>query len=160
LRERGWRWCRHHPGVAGLASALVLLLVGVTVVSIGAAAHFDQLARSEAQAADDERQARQEAEEAKRQAEEGKEREAKLRAQAQAAQAKAEANFAKARAAVDEYFTRVSESRLQQVPGMQELRRELLLAALSFYQDFLKERADDPGVRVGLADAYRRVGQI
>ena len=43
--------------------------------------------------------------------------------------AKAEANFRQARAAVDEYFTTVSESKLLNVPGLQPLRKELLDAA-------------------------------
>ena len=73
---------------------------------------------------------------------------------------RAEANFAKARAAVDDYLTRVSESRLLQVPGMQPLRRDLLQSALGFYQDFLKERGDDPTIFAGLAAAHLRVGRI
>src|SRR5262249_35440233 len=43
--------------------------------------------------------------------------------------AKAEANFRQARAAVDEYFTTVSESKLLNVPGLLPLRKELLDAA-------------------------------
>ncbi len=151
--ERLWRWCRHHPGVASLTGILVLLLVGVTVASLLAAAHFDQLAQNE-------RQAREEAEQAK-------DHEANLRAQAEEAKQQAEeqkhqaeSNFAKAQKAVDDYFTTVSESQLMRVPGMQPLRRELLQSALAFYQDFLKERGDNPTLRGELAAAYLRVGRI
>ena len=42
---------------------------------------------------------------------------------------KAEANFRKAREAVDEYFTKVSESKLLNVPGLQPLRKDLLESA-------------------------------
>ena len=31
--ERGWRWCRRNPGVAGMAAAVVLVLVAGSVVS-------------------------------------------------------------------------------------------------------------------------------
>src|SRR5262249_62383955 len=62
LRERGWRWCRHNPAVAGLAAALSLLMVGATVVSVLAAAHFERTAANERAArrqADDARRARE-----------------------------------------------------------------------------------------------------
>src|SRR5579875_1317348 len=140
--ERLARWCRHHPGVATLTGILALLLIGITAVSLLTAAYFDQLAHRAAQAAENERLARQEAEQAK-------EREAKLRQQSEEAKRqaeqqkqRAEAGFAKARKAVDDYFTTISESQLLQVSGMQPLRRDLLQSALTFYQDFLKERGD------------------
>jgi serine/threonine protein kinase/tetratricopeptide (TPR) repeat protein len=144
--ERLGRWCRHYPGVASLTGILFLLLVGVTVVSSLAAAHFDRLAQNE-------RQARTEAEQAK-------EHEAALREQAEKAKQQAESNFAKARKAVDDYFTTVSESQLLQVPGMQPLHRNLLQSALTFYHEFLNERGDDPAVRGELAAAYLRLGRI
>jgi tetratricopeptide (TPR) repeat protein len=158
--ERLGRWCRHYPGVASLTGILVLLLVGVSVVSLLAAAHFDRLAQHESQAAENERLARQEAEQAKNHeaALRGQAEEAKKQADQQKRQA--ESNFAKARKAVDDYFTTVSESQLLQVPGMQTLRRELLQSALVFYQDFLKERGDNPALRGELAAAYLRVGKI
>jgi serine/threonine protein kinase len=62
---------------------------------------------------------------------------------AQQERRRAEANFEKARAAVDAYLTKVSESQLLTVPGLQPLRRDLLTSALTFYQDFLKERGHD-----------------
>src|SRR5262249_4506357 len=72
----------------------------------------------------------------------------------------AEANFRQARAAVDKYFTTVSESKLLNVPGLQSLRKELLDAAQRYYRDFLRERGDDPSVRVEAASASFRVGWI
>jgi serine/threonine-protein kinase len=73
---------------------------------------------------------------------------------------KAEANFRQARAAVDEYFTTVSESKLLNVPGLQPLRKELLEAAERYYQDFLTKRRDDPSVRADAASASFRVGWV
>jgi serine/threonine protein kinase/tetratricopeptide (TPR) repeat protein len=138
-RELAWRWCRRNPAVASLTAAIAALLVAISLASVGAAAHFDRLARQARQLADEERDA--------------KEREAEQRATA-------EANFAKARQAVDDYFTKVSESQLLTAPGLQPLRRDLLQAALRYYQGFLKERADDAAIKAGLAAAYLRVGQI
>src|SRR5262249_2943165 len=127
-RERLWRWCRHHPGVAGLTAALFLTLVGVTAASLGAAAHFDSLARGEAEAAAKEREATGEQSRLRKEAEQALQ-------EAKAQRARAEANFARARAVVNDYFTRVSESQLLQVPGMQPLRAELLASARKFYED-------------------------
>jgi tetratricopeptide (TPR) repeat protein len=146
LVERYVRWARHHPGIAVLGAVLTAVLLLATAGSLLVAGRMSALARSESQAAADERTARHEAEE-------GKAREAKLREQA-------ESNFGKAMAAVDDSFTQVSENRLLQVPGLKGLRKELLLSALKFYQDFLKDRANDPSVRAGLAGAYLRVGKI
>ncbi len=151
--ERLARWCRHHPGVATLTTALVLLLVGVTVASLFAAARFDRLAREQTNAAANERQARQAADEAKTQAEINLD-------EAERQRQRAEANFAKARKAVDDYFTAVSENQLMKVAGMQPLRRELLHSGLAFYQEFVKERGDDPTLRGELAAALLRVGKI
>jgi serine/threonine protein kinase/tetratricopeptide (TPR) repeat protein len=76
------------------------------------------------------------------------------------AEKEAEANFLKARQAVDEYFTLVSESKLLDVPGLQLLRKQLLEAALRYYQTMLKQRADDPAVLVDLALSSLRVANI
>jgi eukaryotic-like serine/threonine-protein kinase len=72
----------------------------------------------------------------------------------------AEANFRKARQAVDEYFTLVSESTLFDVPGLQPLRKQLLEAALRYYQEFVDQKSDDPRVLSELALTYLRVGEI
>ena len=70
------------------------------------------------------------------------------------------ANFQKARQAVDEYFTKVSESKLLNVPGLQPLRKELLESSRKYYQEFLKDHADDPSVRAEAAEAWYRVGFV
>jgi len=72
----------------------------------------------------------------------------------------AQANFRLARRAVDEYFTRVSENTLLDVPGMEPLRQDLLEAAQSFYEEFLKQHSADPLLEAELANAYARVGWI
>ena len=72
----------------------------------------------------------------------------------------AEENFRLARRAVDDYLTRVSESRVLRVPGLEPLRRELLEDALRYYRGFVELRGNDPTVREELMRAYERVGQI
>jgi eukaryotic-like serine/threonine-protein kinase len=72
----------------------------------------------------------------------------------------AESNLLKARQVVDQYLTLTSESRLLDVPGLQPLRKELLEAALAYYEDFLKQRPTDPELQAELAAAFIRVSQI
>ena len=77
-----------------------------------------------------------------------------------AARQRAEANFQKARQAVERYFTLVSQSDLLDQPGLQPLRKDLLEAALGYYQDFLRERVSDNELKVELAAAFFRAGQV
>jgi serine/threonine protein kinase/tetratricopeptide (TPR) repeat protein len=144
--ERARRWCRHNPAVAALVAFIALLMVGVTVASVVAAAHFDQLAREAAQTAENQREARKLAEDAKQ---------AALNAKQQA-----ETSYARARRAVDDSFRKVSESQLLKVPGLQPLRAELLQSALGFYNEFLKERTDDPALRADAAVIHVRIGRV
>ncbi len=130
--ERGWRWCRRNPVVAGLAATLAAILVLATGASLAAYNRMSVLAHGEHAA----------------------------RVQESAERLRAEANFHRARAAVDGYLTTVSESQLLKVPGLQPLRGELLESALRFYQDFLKERGDDPMLRAELAATQLRIGRI
>jgi serine/threonine protein kinase len=73
---------------------------------------------------------------------------------------KAETNFRQAREAVDEYFTKVSESKLLNVPGLQPLRKDLLESARKYYQKFLRERGTDRSVRAEVAEAWYRLGFV
>ncbi len=74
----------------------------------------------------------------------------------------AEANLQKARLAVDDYLTTVSENTLlkSSLPGLQPLRKELLLTALRYYQGFARDHEADPSLRFELATATFRVGVI
>jgi serine/threonine-protein kinase len=144
--ERGWRWCRRNPVVAGLAATLAAILVLATAASLVAYGRMSRLAR-------DEHTARLTAVREMLAAQDARVQEADQRR-------RAEANFHRARAAVDGYLTAVSESQLLKVPGLQPLRGELLESALRFYQDFLEERGDDPMLRAELAAAQARIGRI
>jgi tetratricopeptide (TPR) repeat protein len=72
----------------------------------------------------------------------------------------ADANFRDARQAVDDLFTRASESTLLHAPGLQPLRRQLLEDALRYYQGFSRRLGDRPGVQAELAAALDRVATI
>ena len=62
--------------------------------------------------------------------------------------------------AVDRYFTLVSENRLLDVPDATPLRRELLSAALEYYQKLPKSESEDAEIQAELAAAYLRMSQI
>ncbi len=72
----------------------------------------------------------------------------------------AERNYQLARQAVDRYHTEVSESVLLHEPGMEPLRKKLLEAAHEYYEKFVAERGDDPGVKGELGMAIYRLAQI
>ena len=75
----------------------------------------------------------------------------------------AEISFDLAQKAVDDYLTNVSENTLlkeQDSVDIRGLRRDLLKSALTFYEQFAAQRKNDPRLRVQLAKAYFRVGQI
>ena len=158
--ERFARWCRRNPGVTGLAASLIGFLILATIGSLIGLARMSRLAQRETLARLVADQQKDEAEAAPHTGGRGRgSRSRPALRDAKVQRNRAEANFAKARAAVDDYLTRVSESRLLQVPGMQPLRRDLLQSALGFYQDFLKERGDDPTIFAGLAAAHLRSRQ-
>ena len=69
-------------------------------------------------------------------------------------------NYRLARGAVDDTLTRISENRLFNEPGLQDLRKELLTSALHYYQEFIKFQNDDPSTQVELMGAYTRLGNI
>jgi serine/threonine-protein kinase len=73
---------------------------------------------------------------------------------------RAEGNFREARAAVDDSFTKISESALLDAPGMQPLRKQLLEGALKYYRGFVSRLGDRPEARADLAAALDRVARI
>jgi hypothetical protein len=76
------------------------------------------------------------------------------------ARQQAEANFQRTRAAVDEFFTTVSQSTLFDVPGLQPRRKELLESAVRYYRNLAAEAGEDLSVRAGLAAAHFRLAEV
>ena len=65
-----------------------------------------------------------------------------------------------ARSAVNDYFVLVSESRLLNEPGMQELRKDLLSRALEYYLGFVADMPQETKSLDDLANAYFNLGSI
>jgi tetratricopeptide (TPR) repeat protein len=65
----------------------------------------------------------------------------------------------RARRAVDKMLTEVAGD-LADKPHMEEKEKELLEEALAIYQEFLREKGDDPAMQEETALAYKRKGDI
>lgn len=157
VQKRSARRLRWLASGVAVVAGLAFLAFGVALV---AWQESRNLAHREAQAAADERTARAEAEEAKNREAKEKDQAERARKNADEALQKAEENFAKARAAVNDYLTAVSEDERLKAPGLQGLRIQLLQSALQFYQEFLKERGNDPTLKRELAGVYRKIAEI
>jgi serine/threonine protein kinase/tetratricopeptide (TPR) repeat protein len=72
----------------------------------------------------------------------------------------AQKNFKLARDAVDNYFTKVSESPELRAQNLEKLRLELLVTARDFYQKFVNEHAGDTSLQAGLGGAMLRLGEV
>jgi tetratricopeptide (TPR) repeat protein len=73
---------------------------------------------------------------------------------------RADENFQAAREAVDDSFTKISESALLNAPGLQPLRKQLLQDALKYYQRFAQRLGQEPGLQADLAATYVRLSKI
>ncbi len=73
---------------------------------------------------------------------------------------RAEKSFRTARDAVDQLFTQVSRSPKLKVHAMEKFRKDLLSSAKGFYERFIREQSDAPGVRYDLGLAQYRLGEI
>ena len=139
LAGRTWRWCRRNPAVATLLSlATMFLLLALATATVG----YIKTSR------------------AYQTAEVARQDELRQRQKAQNQSRRAQENFRRAKEAVDRFFTHVSESTLLNQPGLQPLRRELLMDALNFYQRFVGSGPDDTELREELAATWYRIGRI
>ena len=131
-REKLWRWCRRNPRTAALLGTVSFLLVLVTAVSTGAALWI----AAERTRADENYRT------------------------AEAQRRQAQENLEQALKAVDEMLTQVGQEWLRDLPGVEEVRRDLLQKALGFYQEFLRQNRHDPAIRLETGRAHGRVAKI
>ena len=73
---------------------------------------------------------------------------------------RAAASFRMARDAVDQLLTQVSQSPKLKTYGMEKFRKELLQNAKGFYERFIREQFDAPGIRNDLGLAHCRLAEI
>jgi serine/threonine-protein kinase len=82
------------------------------------------------------------------------------RARAEDNAAQAEANFRMALETVEEYYLKVSKDRRLKEKDLEDLRRDLLQKAVAFYQKFIDQRSNDPGMRAELGRAYGSLAKL
>ena len=137
--ERGIKWARRRPAIATLAVAVLMLLAALMGLGVLSYEKIDSALRIA---------------EVRRKAAEESQREAIKQSKV------ADANFARARKAVDDSFTIVSESKLLNVPGLRTLRADLLGSSMRFYEEFLRERSDDPSLKNDMVQTRLRVADV
>ncbi|MFO0946857.1 MAG: protein kinase [Planctomycetota bacterium] len=152
-REQFVRWCRRNPAIASLVTAVIVALMVGTTASTWQAVRAKRAERLAEYRLRMEQAARKEADDARA-------AETEQRELAESRQAESEANFQRAKGAVDKYFTLVSESTLFEVPGLQPLRKDLLEAAVAFYEGAANQRDDDPTTLVEVAVSYLRLSSV
>ncbi len=142
------KFAKKYRTAMAIACAFVAVLIAASVISVWQAVRANR-ARAEAVLAY--------AAETLQRREAQDQRDRALRAEDDA-----KANLVHARAAVEDYLTTISESRLlnSPLPGLQPLRKELLVTALRYYEDFVQRHQDDMDLRAELAAAILRVGEI
>lgn len=143
---------RNRAVIAAVAAIGVVLVTGLTATSWQAirASRAERIAITNADRA---HRAEQNATAEARRATEA-------RKTAEREQSRATENLARAHQTVRDYLTIISDSQALELPALQTLRGELLERALSYYEEFLTQRSDDPQLELEVAGAYIRVAQI
>jgi eukaryotic-like serine/threonine-protein kinase len=72
----------------------------------------------------------------------------------------ADRNFALARQAVEDYLAKVTENKRLTEADFHPLRKELLQAALPFYERFVQQTESDPALLADQGRAYERLGKV
>src|SRR5262249_13791938 len=144
LVERAAKWSRRHRTVVASAVAVMVLAAG------GVAGRTPPTAPQTGAPRPAREQANTRA---------AYERVTQEQARTQAAYEAEVRNFQQARRMLD-FFARVGAEELADVKAAQEVRRQLLEAALEYYQDFIKQCPDDPSTKAELARSHLRVADL
>src|SRR5205823_4868551 len=75
--------------------------------------------------------------------------------QARREKERADANLARAKRAVEDYLTRTAEDPQLKAANFYDLRKRLLTASVPYYEEFARQKHDDPEAQRQRADAYR-----
>jgi serine/threonine-protein kinase len=144
------RWlARHRAVVSGTAAAVAVALASLGLATVLLTAVNGQLRAANGRAAAANTQLR-----------EANARERRAGDLARRQKQEAEANFRLARRAVDRYITAVAEDEALKARDLSGLRRQLLRSAVGFYQQFTRQRGDDPAVRFEQGRAFMRLAYI
>ncbi len=164
--ERLYRWCRRNPGIAALSAMVFVLLTTVAVMSTAATVRIRAEKRAAESSAFQARAAQAAAESARREAERLKATAEGNAARARAAQRKAD-RLATVAAGQRELALEALgglimqvQNRLDDAPGTQRVKQELLKLALDGLKK-IADRKDDAGVvDIRMAEGHRRLGEL
>jgi tetratricopeptide (TPR) repeat protein len=161
------RWARRRPAAAALVGVSALAFVAALAGSLLYNFKQDQWNSQEKQLnqrlallADSEKQKADEALRERQNAETARDKAVNLQKLAEERRLQAERNFQKARQAVEEMLNEVGNTRLENVPYMDAVRRTLLSRAVDFHRSFLEADSADPSIRFQAAQAYVQLGNI
>jgi serine/threonine protein kinase/tetratricopeptide (TPR) repeat protein len=73
---------------------------------------------------------------------------------------RANANLDRANQAVEKFLMRVAQDPRLGQADLHLLRRDLLASALPFYEEFVKQKSDDPGLKSGRGRAFRGLAVV
>jgi tetratricopeptide (TPR) repeat protein len=73
---------------------------------------------------------------------------------------RAERNYREAHQAISEFAQLGSHPLMTRTPDVNPVRAELAATALKYYESFLERRADDPSLRLDVAESYLHLGYI
>jgi eukaryotic-like serine/threonine-protein kinase len=144
--ERGIKWARRKPTLAALLGVSVLAPLTLLAVVLGYNAQLRQAndgLKSALITADNERTDA-----------------VKARGFAEEKRLRAKEDFGWARRAVDDYATKVGKDKRLLAHDLEGLRKELLQLAVNYYEEFVKQHADDPDVQQERAQAFQRLGLL
>lgn len=135
LAEKARKWSRRHRALVTMGVLLVALTIaGLTISTV-------LIAREQAQT------------------KAALERERDRTREAQDQRTRALTGFLKARQALD-FIAQIGEDELAGKPGMQRVRKKLLVAALDYYQSFIEQYRDDATMQSEIARCHLRSGRI
>jgi eukaryotic-like serine/threonine-protein kinase len=80
--------------------------------------------------------------------------------QAERERDRADGNFRLAKEAVEQNVTRVAENPRLKQGGFHDLRKSLLVSAVPFYEQFVQQVSDDPGLEAERGRAYGRLALV
>jgi tetratricopeptide (TPR) repeat protein len=137
--EQARRWCRRNPGVAGMAGAVLIVLVAAVIILSIANLRIRR----------------------ERNAKDGALKLARANEELATGQrARAERHLADAAQVVDRMLTRVADEKLASVPQMEGLRKQLLEDAVQFYEEFLRQNRGNRSLQLETAKAHSRLSRL
>lgn len=135
LAEKARKWSRRHRALVSMGVLIVVLtIVGLSVSTVLIAQEQGQTKAA-------------------------LEREKERTREAQDQRARALTGFLKARQALD-FIAQIGDDELAGKPGMQQVRKKLLVTALDYYQSFIDQYRDDPAMQSEIARCHLRSGKI